>query len=323
MTKFTPLQYILIAIANHFGLDKVSWQERIEFSENMFARSTVRDCLLEAKEPLLMQKAINAYYDALSGKPTGYIMSLDATASGLQIMACLTGCKYTAQEVNLLNTGKRENIYQKVADKMELPLDVVKKPVMTHYYNSKRQPEEAFGTRVNEFLDIIEELLPGAEDAMVDIQSCFRNDVLANKWTLPDGHVAYVKNMVAVDKRIEVDELDHATFTHRVYENSTVKFDLSLPANIVHSIDGYICREMYRRAYAQGFELLSIHDSFWASPNYMQNVRENYRDILIDISKMNLLKSILREITEEKDLVYYKHSNNLHTYIQDAEYALS
>lgn len=146
---------------------------------------------------------------------------------------------------------------------------------------------------------------------------------MENSWTLPDGHVARVKNMVAVDKKIEIDEMGHATFTHRIWENKAQDFGLSLPANVVHSIDAYVVREMYRLANEQGFELLTIHDSFWASPNYVQNMRENYANILADIADNNYLESILREITGNPDLVYKKYSNDLGHHIRNSEYALS
>ena len=88
-------------------------------------------------------------------------------------------------------------------------------------------------------------------------------------------------------------------------------------------IDSYICREMIRMAYKQGFDLLTIHDAFFASPNHMNEVRQNYLDILIRISKMDLLQSILREITKIPTLVHTKCSNDLHLKMVDAEYALS
>ena len=87
-------------------------------------------------------------------------------------------------------------------------------------------------------------------------------------------------------------------------------------------IDGYVVREMVRRAHAQGFEILTIHDSFWCHPNYVQNMRQNYLDILIEIADSDLLSDILSEITGEPIKVI-KRSNNLAQLMKDAEYALS
>lgn len=47
--------------------------------------------------------------------------------------------------------------------------------------------------------------------------------------------------------RIEVDELDHASFTYEYYENQGTKKGLSNAANVVHSIDAYVLRSIHRR----------------------------------------------------------------------------
>ena len=54
-------------------------------------------------------------------------------------------------------------------------------------------------------------------------------------YEIPDGYDAYVKVMVKQTARIEVDELDHASFTYEYYENQGTKKGLSNAANVVHS----------------------------------------------------------------------------------------
>ena len=49
------------------------------------------------------------------------------------------------------------------------------------------------------------------------------------------------------EARIEIDELDHATFTYEFYENNGSKKGLSNVANVVHSVDAYILRCIHRR----------------------------------------------------------------------------
>ena len=87
MQKFSGLAYIEIAIANAYGhgLDKKLWEERIEWATDYLESGTKQenlDACAEGDEPLLMRNAINAYYNAIEHKPTGFLMSLDATASG-------------------------------------------------------------------------------------------------------------------------------------------------------------------------------------------------------------------------------------------------
>ena len=321
MQQITPLQYIKIAVANSFGHDKMTWNDRISwFNDN---NGKFGKLIQDADEPILMQKALHAYSDAINDKPTGFLIGLDATASGLQFMSCLIGCKKTAASVNLVDTGKREDVYAVVANEMNKSRNEVKPALMTYFYGSRKQPEAVFGEGVQKFYEALDVRLPGAVECMQDMQSCWQSGALAHTWTLPDGHTAHVKVMEGVNKRIEIDEMDHATFTHRSYINQGADSGLSLAANIVHSIDGYVVREMYRMAEAQGFELLTIHDSFWCSPNYAQNIRENYVRILADIADSSLMQDILREVTNDPTLVYKKVGSSLSSSILQSEYALS
>lgn len=334
MQTFTGLEYILIDIANQFGLDKLTWNERITWARG-HVNSTPelqQEDIIMADEPLLMQKAIYAYQDAIAGVPTGFIMGLDATASGQQISAALAGCHKTARRVNLINTGKREDVYGFTANRMDsmcpdltVTRDSIKYPLMTRFYNSTKQPENIFGEDTHElamFYKTLYDELPGAMEVLNDQQGCWNPTALFHSWSLPDGHVAHVKVMQTVDRKIEVDELGGATFTHRMQVNKCVKMGLSLPANINHSIDGYIVREMVRRAAAQGFELVTVHDEFKAGPNHMNKVRQNYIDIMVEIAESNLLQDILNEICGTNHKLT-KLSTTLAVLIKDSEYMLS
>lgn len=259
MKTFVSQEYILIAIANHFGLDRQNWNARINWASAGINEHGIDQFEFiygnEAKEPMMFRKACQAYRDYIGNNSSGYVMFLDATASGLQILATLLGCHDTARNTNLLG-GNRVDVYETVAKhmstivKQEISRDDLKKPLMTTFYGSKAQPKILFGEDTPEleaFYDVLNTELGGAVEAMNDIQSCWNPTVLAHQWTLPDGHTAYVPVMEAVDKKIEIDELDHRSFTHRSYVNTSSEYGISLAANVVHSLDGYIVREMYRR----------------------------------------------------------------------------
>jgi len=260
--------------------------------------------------------------------PTGFIMGLDATASGLQIMAALSGCHKTASAVNLINTGKREDVYTVVAEKMNelLPASeavcrkIVKKPIITKYYN-KARPDGLTAAQEEAFTEVLSDAFSGAKDVMEIINDCWDQHALFHQWTLPDGHVAHVLVEEKDTKRLEIDELG-VTVSYVFNNNKPSKRSTSLCPNVIHSIDGYIVREMVRRAKVQGFDLVHIHDSFWSSPNHMNNVRDNYRNILADIADMNLLESIVNEITGN-NVNLIKDSDDLSKYIRESEYALS
>lgn len=250
-------------------------------------------------------------------------------------------CDTTALQCNVLNSGKREDAYSNCVNQMNLYLPQesqivmgdtqdklsrknIKAAMMPVFYGSKKRPKELLGEDTIElqaFYDSLYDIAPGAMMAMDLMQSCWNPEGLSHSWTLPDEHHVNVKVMVPVDKKVEIDELDHASFTHRIYQNKPQDSGLSLAANITHSIDAFIVREMIRRAYKQGFSLLTIHDSFWACPNYMNQVRSNYIEILSELASMTLLQDILTEIVGKP--VKVPRLANISQDILQTEYALS
>ena len=172
MNTFTGYEYLLIDIANKMGLDKISWQDRIKWTMNN--KEILEKLSDDADEPILYSKAVRALRTVDKGEETNHIMALNCTASGLQIMAVLTGCSITARNVNLINTGKRKDIYTKVADIMleeglEYTRDELKPVTMCVFYGSKAKPKELFGEDTPElglFYDIMHGELPGGMKAM-------------------------------------------------------------------------------------------------------------------------------------------------------------
>jgi DNA-directed RNA polymerase len=322
----TNLDNIKIAIAGHAGQDKLTWDGRIKwFNQQLNLDVDTFD------EPILGSKAIQAYLDSKKGIPTGYTMSIDATASGLQVMSALSGCKVTARACNMVNTGNREDIYQFVADSMNAilkPIDNVtrkdvKKPVMTTFYNSEANPKATFNKQqLSAFYEALDDALPGALDVMEAVNQYWDNTADVHMWTLPDGHVAKVPVTEMSDIRIEVDELDHRTFTYRYNKQQPSENYRSLVANIVHSVDGYVAREMVRRCHSMKIDLVHIHDCFVFSPDYLQVVQQTYREILAEIANSDLLSDILSEISGTYVPVT-KLSTDLAKEILNSEYMLS
>lgn len=112
MQLFTPLEYLKISIATTFGLDKDEWNTRLEwFDEN---QHNLFKYVHLAEEPAKMFAGINAYFDALDGKPIGFTVPLDATASGTQILSAWSSCRTSAELCNLVDTGTRVDAYTRV-----------------------------------------------------------------------------------------------------------------------------------------------------------------------------------------------------------------
>lgn len=342
-TSFTGLDMLKIDIANTYGLDKLTFDERISwFNQNT---NTLRSnsprlaqLISEASEPLLFEKAVLAYQSALLGLPIGHNIFMDATASGLQIMACLSGCHSTATATNLIYNGIRNDPYTLVSDEMvrrlpdsqlfagKTPSEIrsmVKKPIMTYFYNSLANPKEVFGDESPEletFHLVLRQFFGGAIDVMNIINTKWDPTVSYHQWTLPDGHVAYVKVTEQVDTRIQIPELQCAnSFAYRFYPNQPSTRSTSLAPNIIHSIDAYIVREVVRRC---PFDVACIHDAFTSHPNNMTVVMDTYRTILSEIASSNLLADILSEITGSV-VRLEKDSTDLPSLILQSQYALS
>lgn len=326
---FTGRDYLKIEIAGKYGYDRESWDYRIDWVNHRLDH--LEDLKEEAENPVGYAKAVRALRMVQAGEPIGMPVEMDATASGIQILACLSGCTTTASAVNLIDTFCREDLYQEVANEMTKKLGSaieradVKKPTMTFFYGSEAVPKNAFGkgTRKHKaFVDAIKSRLPGANELMHLFQSCWNPEAEYYDWVMPDGHHVHIPVKDTVKKKIEVDELDHMTFLYQTTIVSPQTEGRALAANIVHSVDGYVAREMIRRAHAQGFQLATIHDAFLFHPNYGNQVRQNYREILAEIASMNLVEDILSQLTG-KPIVYQKHSSDLPGMILESEYALS
>ena len=88
MRLFTGKQYLMIDISNSYGMDKSDWQVRLDwfqFYQSDIENLPIHDIVTWAKkaeEPAQFLAGILAWRDMLEGKPTGYMVKLDATASG-------------------------------------------------------------------------------------------------------------------------------------------------------------------------------------------------------------------------------------------------
>jgi hypothetical protein len=328
MQKFTGREYLLIDIASRFGMDRDTWDDRLQWTED-----NINDLefMMNPKEGILYRKAVRALRTVDQGKPTNHIMGLDATASGLQVMACLSGCYKTASEVNLINDGIRHDVYGSIGkymgDILGKPFhrNEMKDPLMTTFYGSTAQPKTIFGANTPElhaYYAVIQERLMGAWRVLQVIQQHWNPNTTHHEWTLPDYHTAWVPVTGTAEKSLEIDELRHLRMAYRTQLLGTLERSRSLAANVVHSLDGWICRQMVLMAHKQGFWLAPIHDCFYTSPKYMNQVRQNYLTLLAWIADNPVLENILRNLGNNS-ISIRKASNNLSTAILQADYALS
>lgn len=271
MQTYTGWQYLLIDLANQWGMDKDLFEDRIKWVEDnlnnleqLYKDRVTEDITNKVpmdkrwKESGLYYKAMLAIRAAQARTPIGHLVGFDACCSGIQVMSALTGCVAGAANTGLVNPDVRADAYGTLRDVMaeflggdvDVSRKQAKEALMTSFYGSKAKPKEIFGEDTPElqaFYKAAYTIAPGAWELLQDLLASWRPWTLMHQWKLPDGFDARVKVMVKKEARIEVDELDHATFTYEFYENEGTKTGLSNVANVVHSVDAYVLRCIHRR----------------------------------------------------------------------------
>ena len=269
MNTYTGFEYLLIDVANHFGMDKELFETRIQWGRDNL--DTLESLTAQAESPLLFAKAVMAIRKAQLKVPTGHLVAMDACCSGLQIMSAVTGCISGARATGLVDPNRRADAYTEQTTRMQGILGSnfnvsrkdAKNALMTSFYGSKEQPKLIFGEDTPElaaFYQACQEMAPGAYTLLQELLDSWQPYALVHSWKLPDGFDARVKVMQKEETRIEVDELDHASFTYEYYVNQGSKKGLANVANVVHSIDAFILREMVRRCNHKGLNLSGIAD---------------------------------------------------------------
>lgn len=399
MQTFTAKQYLAIDIANNFGLDKENWDVRIAwFEEN---KHNLDNLVKEAEEPALFYAAINAYKDMQAGKPIGYTIALDATSSGLQLLACLTGDRKAAELCNVVNVGKRQDAYTVIYKKMlevlgessRIKRSDTKQAIMTALYGSEAKPKEVFGEGI--MLKVFENTMADQAPAVWELNKfwlqCGNPDATSYLWIMPDNFHVKIKVMV--------QDVQTVNFLNKPYDitrmvQGTEEKTRMLSANTTHSIDGMVVREMLRRCSydpelvkyvkqlcygvqesnygiqenqemvltlwdnyeksgflsvrifdyldAQSiklvdrnvimelietlpkrpFKVLTVHDCFRCHPNYGNDLRRQYNQVLSDIAKSNLLSFIMGQVLNQ-DITIGKLDPDMWQDVLETDYALS
>jgi len=252
MQTFTGTEYLKIDIAANFGLDKKDWDERLAWFETN--EPILESLITQSDTPALFFAGVQAYRATQRGRATGYPISLDATASGLQLLACLTGCIDSARLCNVVSTGHREDaytvIYKAMCDQLGTSTNIeredCKYAIMTSLYSSTSVPKTVFGEgeQLTVFFQTMETQAPGAWALNQALQALWRPYALSHDWVLPDNFHVHVKVVAPVSHQVQVN---NAPVTVVVKANRGTESGKSISPNIIHSIDGMIVREMQRR----------------------------------------------------------------------------
>ena len=246
MKYYTDLQYVQIALANAAGFEKTisSNENKILWAE----MADLADWKAKAKDKMAYADAYQAYQDAHAGIPSGFIMGMDAGASGVQMLSVLTGDLKAAISTGLAKEHERGNFYKDVEKAVDSGLDIdpddLKQAVMTAFYMSEKVPTEVFGEdNMHYFNEALDECAPECFGLLQMVLGLHGElGKTSYSWPMPNGYKVYTPVLVT-DKLTTVDMLG-GTFR---YETKNIAEDESykgLLANIAHSVDAFVSDEV-------------------------------------------------------------------------------
>jgi len=251
---FTGLEYLKMDIAaNHKKeCEKANWDDRIRHFYQMGDlrdEANVAQLCEGANNPVGLRAAILAYQDTLADKATGYMISLDAHCSVLQILSLLMSCEKSFK----LCGGDSDNLidtYSHIYEAMDLEgtqigRKALKAAIMESCYGSDTKPAKVFGDDEERFYEIMDEEMPGAWSLSGDLVLIWNDlDTPGYSWFLPDNFYAEAR---VTEMAEETFEFMGETKSIMVHTDERADYHKGCAANIVHSIDGFIVREMFRR----------------------------------------------------------------------------
>ena len=316
--------WLSFQVATTFGLDKSTLEDRHQWvSENHELITKVATDPIrylsdweEVDEPWQFMAACHEYYHCCIAKDkltTGLMVAVDATCSGLQILAALAKDKSTAELVNVVPSATPSDAYRAVADKAKefLPSymhqwmnrTVCKRTVMTIPYNatkdsSRKYIREALLEKgidptkdeltqvVNAIYSSMDSIVPGPMRVMRWIKKhvgqYIRNGATEVQWVTPSGFVVNQRRDDIETMRMELQLLGRTSIRLPTGKStpSPTKHKSSTAPNYIHSFDASILHRSFTQ-FDEPFTV--IHDSVLCRAGDMGTlnrlVRETYSNI--------------------------------------------
>lgn len=154
----------------------------------------------------------------------------------------------------VIDTGHREDAYSVIYNEMvnsigesaKISRDDCKDAIMCSLYGSTAVPKKVFGEGklLQVFVDTMNNLAPAAWALNQVFLDIWDSTVLSHDWVLPDNFHVHVNVMGTIKEKVQ--------FFNKPYEivtkvNMPKENGRSLAANVTHSIDGFLVRELTRR----------------------------------------------------------------------------
>lgn len=258
---FTGLDYLKIDVANQAGKDKLNFERRLEWFDNVIPESVMvmtneelRDYVYSFRDADSYEglfSALLAYQDYCYGRPSGRMVGLDSVASGTQIMSCLTCNEFGLEQTGLLG-NQRNDLYSTIYEEFkkvygkptEKTRTDIKQAVMTHLYGSKAVPESVFTEEELPYFHLVMQQLLGSNESLKEsLIKIWNPNKDSYSWVLPDGFTVYSDVMVLKEDIINVG----VEIKLESYVKGTKNKSKELAANYIHAIDSLLVREMVRR----------------------------------------------------------------------------
>jgi len=269
----------------HIYLGRLAGNKGLNHESEQVGADIARDYYDNALMPLCLESR------SILENPQQAVIRLDGCSNGIQWMSAFLNDESGKKLTNL--TGSEVNdLYLTLKDKLELiDRDAAKYFVMPYSYGaSVNTLSSALGVSRDTTWDYIEDtnkLLPISKYLRhVKRGAEFTEGAL--KWTLPDGF------RVVQDYKT-ADRINAGTFSAVVseFKEDSVKRELAIAPNIIHSIDGYHMRQIIR---ACEFDVITIHDSVGAHSSNVKAMRKIILATFVEIIESDLLNDIMREL---------------------------
>jgi len=254
-------------------------------------------------------------------KLSSHIIGVDATMSGLQLIASSLHDKASALLCNVLNSYDDNGNAMLMdgyialakellpnADNVELKKarDDFKKAIMPNFYGSVAQPKAIFGD-YEVFANARDKVMPsiGIYHGMVDTALSLwlknhKGD--ANKgiisWQI-FGVTSYSIHTVKVKHELTLPSIGIVDIGEELIIPISKRY-LALKADIIHSLDKAVMQLSLLKLQSMGVYAYSNHDCIYTHPNHCEDAKIAYRDAIKYIMNESVLFDVINQIAGKK-----------------------
>ena len=321
-------RWIRFQVATTYGLDKETLSDRLHWTyENEEIITIIAEDPIGnvhewegAEEPWQFLAACDEMYHCVIKRDrisTGLPIAIDATCSGLQILAGLAKDKSTAQLVNVLPSDKPQDAYKVIAEtsKPNIPLKLrpdwdrkcTKRTVMTIPYNAKpfsnrtyirealkdkdiEIDKEDLTQTVKAVRDAMNVIVPGPMRVMKwiedEVSKAIKRGATELKWVTPSGFIVSQQILKKEYERITLQVLGQCNMRVSTGDTGTVdkaRHKAATAPNLIHSLDASL---LCLSALDFNNPIALIHDSVLCRATDMTElskiVREKYMHLFAE-----------------------------------------